>query len=189
MKLAILIVFSILFTSSLNAQTNVGLKLFGLSIHPQGDGNAFLMPRKLDAEGVLVINLGAMASFERFFGKQVSIKAVQALYADCANRAGGFTHVGFRGKIFKYRQHSLSGGFGPTLIYRRNWLELEGYNNSGYFKGGQNDAWQYKFLWYGGELEYTLQISDKIGFATTFVPGYPKLMSLSFGIKVRTAVN
>lgn len=185
MRLFVLVAALLLCASTVVAQSAIGLKFFGLSIHPNGDPNAFLMPRKLDAGGVLVVNLGGMASYEKYIGKDFSVKAVQALYADCASRAGGFTHLGLRARIFTTGRHSLSGGLGPTLVFRRNWQDLKGYINPGYFKGGPDETWQYKFLWYGGEFEYALAVNDKLDLSTTFVPGYPKLMSLSFGIRVK----
>lgn len=183
-----LLLFPLLFLMVMaKAQDNIGIKFFGLSIHPKGDKNAFLMPRKLDSKSILVVNLGAVLSYEKFiYSDKLSTKVVQALYSDCAARTGGFSHIGLRAILFKTRKHSLYGGMGPTLIFRRNWLELEGYQNPDYFKGDVNNKWQYKFLWYGGELEYAYMVTDKIDITTTFIPGYPKLMSLSIGIKYKT---
>ena len=170
------------------AQDNIGLKFFGLSVHPKGDENAKLMPMRLDKKGVWVINLGGMLSAEKFiYQDEISIKAIQGLYSDCAARLGGFTHFGLRGQIFKTEKHSLYGGIGPTLVYRRNWYELPGYLDPDYFEGKPTDTWQYKFLWYGGEFEYAYVLSEKLDFAATFVPGFPKLISLSLGLKYKFA--
>lgn len=129
------------------------------------------------------MNFGAVLSYEKaLFEDLIYIKAAQALYADCAARMGGFTHIGFRAKIFKNGNHSLYGGIGPTLVFRRNWLELDGYVNPNRFKGGADNKWQYMFLWYGGEFEYKHSFSNRLDFTTSFVPGYPDLMSLSAGI-------
>ncbi|HYK77907.1 MAG TPA: hypothetical protein VEV16_13090 [Daejeonella sp.] len=189
-KIFLLVAFLLFRFNLVNAQDNVGIKVFGLSIHPKGDENAFLMPRKLDDQGVLVLNLGAVVSYEKFLIKdQLSIKTAQAFYSDCADRLGGFSHIGFRAKIFNSKKHALYGGMGPTLVYRRNWLELEGYRNPDFFKGGEADKWQCKFLWYGGEFEYVYKLNQKIQLASSFIPGYPKLMSLSFGLRYLTAAK
>lgn len=168
-------------------QDNLGIKYFGLSIHPQGEKeNAFLMPRKFDREGYLVLNVGGVASYEKFIiQNRLSIKVAQALYSDCAARTGGFSHVGLRGRIFTSGRHSLFGGIGPTLVYRKNWQELEGYNNPNRFKGEPGNRWQHLFLWYGGEFEYKYQLNEKFDLASSFVPGYPDLMSLSVGLSYR----
>lgn len=166
------------------AQDNIGLKFFGLSIHPGGDENAPLMPRRLDSRGVFVFNLGGMLSYEKFvYEDGISVKAVQGVYSDCAARLGGFSHIGIRARIFKTGKHSLYGGIGPTLVYRRNWYELPGYLDPDYFDGKPTDTWQYKFLWYGGEFEYAYRLTERISFASTFIPGFPKLISFSFGVK------
>jgi len=182
---ALLILFAFVQVSF--SQNNVGLKFFGLSIHPKGEQlNAFLMPRKLDQNGYFVVNLGGMLSYEYFLYKDIlSVKVVQALYSDCAARLGGISHIGLRGRIFKYKRHSLYGGIGPTVAFRRNWLEMKGYTNLNRFVGDSNAYWQYLFLWYGGEFEYSYCINSTFDFSTTFVPGYPDLMSLSFGLKYK----
>ena len=103
------ILFFITFSIKNIAQDNVGIKFFGLSIHPKGEAkNAQLMPNKLDKKAYLVMNFGAEASYEKFVYKDIfSVKVVQAFYADCAEMLGGFTHLGVRGKIFKTSRHSL----------------------------------------------------------------------------------
>lgn len=170
-----------------SAQDILGIKFFGLSIHAKGEeDNAFLMPNKLDEKGYFVLNLGAELTYEKFIlNDALSVKLVQALYADCAARLGGFSHIGIRAKIFKIGKHSFYGGLGPTLVYRRNWLELPGYTNPNRFKGGIENKYQYLFLWYGGEFEYNYQITRQMSFAVSFVPGYPDLMSLALGVNYK----
>src|SRR5688572_8038938 len=95
-------------------QGNIGLTFYGFRIHPTGDENAPLMPLRLDDNGVLVINLGGMLSYEKFvYADGVSVKAVQGIYSDCAAQLGGFSHIGLRARIFKTGKHSLYGGIGP----------------------------------------------------------------------------
>lgn len=182
-----LLSLTVLFSICLKAQNNIGIKYFGLSIHPKGEHeNSFLMPNKLDKNGYLVMNFGAVVSYEYFIVEErVSLKIAQALYSDCAARLGGFTHIGIRGRILKKGKHTISGGIGPTIVYRRNWLELDGYINQNRFKGDEDDKWQYLFLWYGGEFEYKYLISDRIDFSASFIPGYPDLMSLAVGVNLK----
>lgn len=167
-----------------NSQNNIGIKYFGLSIHPKGEkANARLMPRRFDKDGYLVLNVGGIASYEKFLFEHIlSVKTAVALYSDCAAQLGGFAHVGVRAKIFKTGKHSLYGGIGPTLVFRDNWQRLDAYVNLNRFKGDVDVKWQYLFLWYGGEFEYKYSINDKMDFAVSFVPGYPDLMSLSLGV-------
>lgn len=160
------------------------LKFFGLSLHPHGDPNAHLMPINPDGQGYLVLNLGGMLGHEiAVLDSAFSVKAIQSLYADCAGQAGGFSHIGIRFLVFKKNRHTLSGGIGPTLIFRRNWHRLPEYQPSGFFKGEPDDNWQYQMLWYGGELEYNYTVRKQTDLSFTFVPGYPNLISLSAGFR------
>ncbi len=187
MLISIISLWGILFYSHGLAQDNIGIKFFGLSIHPKGEkSNAFLMPNKLDKNAYFVMNFGLEIMYEKFFIKDAfSFKIVKSLYSDCAARLGGFVHVGIRRKIIKKDKHSLYGGIGPTIIFRRNWLEIPGYNNPGKFNGDINDKWQHLFLWYGGEFEYKYFLSDRLDFAVSFIPGYPDLMSFAIGLNYK----
>jgi len=185
-----LIVLFILVFININIYANdlfIGVKFFGLSIHPFGALNTQHMPLKFDKKGLFVLNLGAELCIEYFIYKDViSIKFIQALYADCVQKLGGFTHLGLRGRIFEIDRHSLYGGIGPTFIYRKNWYTLEDYDDSfSFFKGGPENTWQYRFLWYGGEFEYIFAINEKWGLSTSFVPGFPDLVNFAFGFRAK----
>ena len=183
------ILLALTFIGSFSAQAqykrNLNFKYFGLTFHPRGDDNAELMPLNPDGKGYLVFNIGGSVAYEQYFVQdKFSVKAIQALYADCAMQFAGFTHLGVRAVIFQIGRHSLNGGLGPTLVFRRNWSDLEGYNsNTSFFGGDPNDKWQYKMIWYAGEFEYNYRLSDRADFSTSFVPGYPNIMSLSFGVR------
>lgn len=169
------------------AQDNVGIKFFGLSFHPKGErDNAHLMPNKLDKNAYFVMNLGVELMYEKFIFEDIfSVKVIKANYLDCAVQFAGFAHIGVRGKIFKKGKHQLYGGIGPTFIYRKNWIQLPDYQNPNFFKGTKEDAFQYLFLWYGGEFEYKYQLTNRVDLALSFVPGYPDLMSLAVGLNYR----
>ena len=141
----------------INAQShNIGIKYFGLSIHPFGAYNSDLMPLKIGQNGEIVFNVGLMGSFEKYIWRNfISVKFAQAFYGDCLLQFAGFSHIGFRFRIFTIGRHNLNGGIGPTLIYRRNWYNVDGYDDTfAFFRGERGDFWQWRFLWYGGEIEY-----------------------------------
>jgi len=165
----------------------IGIKYFGLSIHPTGALNSQHMPLKFDKRGIFVLNTGISLNIEYFVYKDIiSVKFVQGLYADCVQKFGGFIHLGFRARIFEIGNHSLYGGIGPTFIYRKNWYALDDYDDSfSFFCGNPEDIWQYRFLWYGGELEYNYAINDIFSLSTSFVPGFPDLVNLSVGFRAR----
>jgi len=169
------------------SQDNFTAKFFGFSFHPDGDVNADNMPTKVDRNGVLVINIGMYFGYENFFYKdKLSYKVVTAFYSDCGGLFSGLVHVGFRGVIFQKERFSINGGLGPTFIYRRSWYsKFDDYVNSGFYDGNETDFWQYKFLWYGGELEFNYKLNKSLDLSATFIPGYPKLLALSFGVRYR----
>jgi hypothetical protein len=165
----------------------VGVKFFGLSIHPKGTYNSQHMPLRFDRNGIFVLNTGISINIEYFVYRDIiSVKFIQGLYADCVRKFGGFTHLGIRARIFEIERHSLYGGVGPTFIYRQNWHSLENYDGSfEFFRGNPEDTWQYRFLWYGGEFEYNYVLNDNFSLSTSFVPGFPDLLNLSFGLRAR----
>ena len=166
---------------------SIGLKFMGLSFHPlSGKPNAELMPNRLDEQAYFVLDFGALLTYEYFIVPDVlSVKFIQGLYADCAAQIAGVTSIGLRARIFQIGRHSLFGGIGPTWIYRHNWYRIPNYVDTEYYKGTPTDKWQYKFLRYGGELEYKYAISSKLDFATIFVPGYPHLMAFAVGVNYK----
>lgn len=187
--LFILLLFPCLLAAedTLRLQDNVALHFFGLSFHPHGAiENAPFMPNKFDEDAKFVMNFGAVLSYEKFFYKDIfSVKFGQAFYADCTESFAGFSHIGFRARIFQISRHSLRGGIGPTLIFRRNWNRIEGTTDFQQFKGDKDAFWQYMFIWYGGEFIYSYHINEKFDCSLNFVPGYPDLMNLSIGVNYK----
>lgn len=182
------LVLLLLFFSILGfSQDNFTVKFFGFSFHPDGDVNADNMPTKIDKNGVAVVNLGVYLGYEKFVYKdKLSLKAVNAYYSDCGGLFSSLIHFGFRGVILQMDKFSINGGFGPTFIYRRSWYsKFDNYVNSGFYNGNETDFWQTKFLWYGGELEFNYQLTEFLDLSATLVPGYPKLIDVSIGIRYR----
>jgi hypothetical protein len=160
------------------------LKFFGLSAHLRATPYPELFKNKLDDKGIFVMNFGGIVGYDRFVVRDViSVRVEQGLYSDCASSLAGFTHLGWRGQIFKTGRHSLNGGFGPTLVYRRDWNRLPGYEDDGYFN--RSGDWQYKFYWYGGEFEYNYQLSEQYDLSLNLVPGIPELVSFGAGFRKR----
>ena len=158
----------------------IEIKLTGLSIHPRGAEHANLFRFNLDRNGFFVLNPGIRIGFEYFiFEDIVSIKIAQGLYRDCANQFGGFSHIGFRCRVFQWGNHSFNGGIGPTFFFRRNWYKLEGYSgDDAFFRGGPEDNWQRRFIWWGGDLEYNYRINERFELSTSVIPPLPFLPAL-----------
>lgn len=166
-----------------NAQSNFGVKYFGLSIHPNGDKQANLMPYKLDNQGKYVFNFGIIASYQKYILDDfLSVKFAQGIYSDCGGLISGHTHLGFRLSIINNAKHELLFGFGPTFIYRKNWkTAYPDYEDTGIFSSKGNT--QQKFVWYGGELEYDFKISKHWDISTHILPGYPLVVSIGVGVR------
>ncbi|MER2998025.1 hypothetical protein [Pontibacter populi] len=159
-------------------------KLFGISVHLKESPHPEIFPNRLDDKGYITFNYGAIVGYDRFIvGNKHAIRVEQGLYADCAASLAGFTHIGWRALIFQKNRHSLNGGIGPTLVYRKDWNRLEGYQDDGYFN--RRGEWQYKFYWYAGELEYNYKLSEQTDFSVNLVPGLPELISFGVGVRQR----
>ena len=179
-------VFSCLSFCPLQAQelpkNAFSVKALGVSYHLRTSQAPELFPNKLDKEGRAVVNYGAIIGYDRFVvGQDVSLRLQQGLYADCAAALGGFMHIGFRGKILRAGNHSLLGGIGPTLVYRQDWNQLDGYRDDGFFSS--NGQWQYRFFWYAGELEYYYTFKENQQLGVTLIPGLPELMLVGFSYR------
>lgn len=161
------------------------IKYIGFGWHPSDEEmNADHMPLKLDDKGNYMINLGLTTSYERYFKnrKRWGYEFMGAFYYDCAMMPDMVLHIGFRGVIFKTEKHSLNGGIGPTILMRRNWSsKFDSYIPSGYFNGDKDDYLQWRFFWYGGEVEYNYAFNDYNFFSLSIIPGYPKYVALFFG--------
>ncbi|WP_428768349.1 hypothetical protein V1L52_07330 [Treponema sp. HNW] len=164
---------------------SAGAKFFGLSMHPRGAANAPLIPYKFDSRGIFVLHPGVTLNFDYFLWKDiVSVKAVQGLYADCAMQFAGFSHVGFRIRLFKIGRFSMNTGIGPTFLYRQSWYKLPGYKDKlTFYRGTKDEDWQYRFILYGGEIENNIQVNDKFDVSISVIPGGIDLINVSFGAR------
>ncbi|MEJ8757818.1 hypothetical protein WG947_12465 [Pontibacter sp. H259] len=160
------------------------VKAFGISFHLKKSPHPEIFPNRLDEKGHVTLNYGAIVGYDRFIVRNVhAIRVEQGLYADCSASLAGFTHIGWRGLIFQKKRHSMNGGIGPTLVYRKDWNRIEGYSDDGYFNKRGN--WQYKFYWYAGELEYNYKLSQQTDLSVNLVPGLPELISFGVGMRQR----
>jgi hypothetical protein len=168
--------------SNLLFDNAITLKFFGLSMHLKESPYPEIFPNRIDKKGYFVFNYGGIVGYERnVFRHKFSLRIEQGLYADCAGSLAGFTHVGWRSVIFNRNRHSLNGGIGPTLVYRRDWNGIKGYEDNGYFN--RKGDWQYKYYWYGAELEYNYQLKESLDLSINLVPGFPELVSIGVGVR------
>ena len=164
------------------ARQAVTLKHFAFSYHLKQARNPELFLHRIDQRGIGVLHYGLIAGYDRYVYKDVLfLRAEKGLYADCAASLAGFWHLGWRALILRKGRHSLNGGIGPTLVFRRNWNRLPGYTDDGYFR--RHGDWQYRFFLYAGELEYNYQIKGRSAISLTLIPGLPELVSFGVGFR------
>lgn len=175
--------------TSAPAQTpsNLSLKFLGFTIHPLGDRTAHLQPYKLDPHARFVMNFGGVIGYERYLCQDVlSVKVLQAIFADCSAGLASATHVALRGTFLNRGGHRLSFGFGPALIIRQDWGRLPGYQSSGFMETGYLRPLgpiQWKVFWYGIEIEYDVRLSRHLDFSASLTPGVPMAVTMGCGLK------
>jgi hypothetical protein len=182
----LLLIAGIAFHFNAAAQSNVSLKYFGLTMHPFGDQTAYLQPYKLDDNARFVLNFGGFGSYEKYVWEEIiSVKAMQGVFTDCSAGLAGITHLGLRVSGEKGR-HRLGIGIGPTLFYREDWNRFDGYKDSGFLRRTDH-KWlgpiQYKFFWYGLEMEYDYRLGKRTDLSVGFTPGFPFVFTWSVGAK------
>lgn len=185
-KLTLIAIMAVLTSFPISAHDfSFGVKLFGLTIHPTGAPNYPIFPLKIDSEGIVVFNPGVTLNFEYFVWRDIiSIKAVQAFYADCAAQFAGFSHLGFRVRFLNIGRFSMNIGIGPTFLYKRSWYKVPNYNPaSEAYKGTKDEDWQHLFYWYAGEVETNIKVNDNFDVSITVIPGGAEIINFSAGFR------
>lgn len=167
---------------AINYKNALTLKFFGFTMHLKESPYPEIFPNKLDEKGYATMNYGGIVGYDRYLkSKKFSIRAEQGLYTDCAGKLAGFSHLGFRVLLIEHGRHALNAGLGPTLVYRKDWNRLDGYLDDGYFK--RKGDWQYRFYWYGAEMEYNYLLNNSTSISVNLVPGLPELISFGAGVR------
>ncbi len=183
----IILVFILSNGVNLNSQSNISLKYLGLTIHPLGDDMAEFQPYKLDPEAKFVLNFGGVLSLEQFiYNDWLSVKYIQALFADCSAGMASVTHLGVRVRFMNKPKHKLSFGVGPAFMIREDWGRFDGYKSSGTLNRVYSDkfGWlQYKLFWFGIEVEYDFSISERWDLNMSITPGVPAVITYGIGLK------
>ena len=180
------ILFSLLFCSLLWANKQYfSLQFMGLTYHPSGGIFTELYPRAFDDEAYFVANIGAVAKYDIYLDNKWFIRSLVSLYKDCADVLAGHLHIGIRREFLNIGKHSFNLGLGPTFLFRQDWHRFEQYNDDIFFGDRVSGDYQYRFLLYGGEIEYNYQINDNIDFQYSIIPGFPSVVIHTFGIRVK----
>lgn len=187
MKRALFIAL-LLFSLKSSAQFTVGIKIGGLAFHQQ-KVNPNYYSWSVDKKGHWVGYLGFSLTAGYQFNPYLGVKVIQTILPyDCAGKFSGITHFGidFFDDIIgiKNETHELSASFGPIFYYRKNWKEAPGYYvDEGFMKSCKNPAWERKFIWYGGQIQYDYYWEENRAISTSFLPGYPYIYTFMTGVQ------
>lgn len=157
-------------------------QFIGLAFHPLGGTYPQHYHRKLDPKAYFVIELGGALQYRYRLSKRWSTGAGLALYSDCAAKTAGIVQLGFRWHIITRPKHNFSLGFGPTLLFRRDWHELEDYVTDAFFAESVYKKWQYRF-YLVPELEYGYSVNHNWDVFYSLIPGGQHVSTSSIGMR------
>tara|TARA_B110000046_G_C13002416_1_gene402796 strand:- start:456 stop:1031 length:576 start_codon:yes stop_codon:yes gene_type:complete len=169
-------------------QFTVGIKIGGLAFHQQ-EVNPNYYSWSIDKKGRWVGYLGVSLTAGYQFNRYLGVKVIQTIMPyDCAGKFAGITHLGIdlhdRIVGFKNEKHRFSATFGPMFYYRKNWNEVPTYYiDEGFMKTAKNKAWERKFIWYGGQIQYDYYYNEKQAVSTNFLPGFPYIYTFMTGVQ------
>jgi len=184
------IVTAFLFT--LKAQVSIGISLSGIGYHPKKEKyeNTELYKWKLDKKGGFVAFSSLTFFLSYRFNNYIGAKIMQSIVIhDCAGHFAGITHLGIDLHddilAMKNPQHQFSMSFGPFWYYRKNWNTEPNYmHDANYLKVSKNGIWETKFVWHGGQIEYSyLPANSHTAYTINFLPAIPYLYTLGVGAK------
>ncbi|RLD47360.1 MAG: hypothetical protein DRI86_00580 [Bacteroidetes bacterium] len=186
----VFIILSVQFTAT--AQYSIGISLSGIGYHPKKEkyDNVNMYKWSIDKKGQFVAFSSITFFFSYRFNDYVGAKLMQSLVlSDCAGHFAGITHFGIdlHDDIIgiKNPNHQLSATFGPFWYYRKNWNENPNYKQDlDYLKSTQNNKWETRFVWHGGQIEYSYLIPESnTAITVNFLPAIPYLYTLGLGAK------
>jgi len=189
----LIIIGLIVFLSNLViAQISIGISISGIGYHPKKEKyeNADLYQWKLDRKGQFVAFSSVSFFLSYKFNNYIGVKLMQTIVThDCAGHFAGITHLGIdlHDDIINWKnpQHQFSMTFGPLWYYRRNWKSDPNYiHDVDYLIISKNSIWESKFVWYGGQIEYSyLPENSNTAVTLNFLPAIPYLYTFGVGAK------
>jgi len=175
-------VIFIVMSQSLYGQSNVGVKLFGVSYHPFAENNEALHKIPLDRNNDWLLEPGFTFTYEAGTGFSLtSAKLMQSIYLDQASQPAGMTYFGIHRKIFHLYKNMITIGIGPTLFYRSDWSTIDGYQEDLDYKTMGNV--QYKMAWITGEIEYVYYVSKRSDMLLSINMLHPKAFTMMIGYR------
>ena len=171
----------------INAQITFGVKISGLAFHPKKGANKSCYRWKVDEQGRFVGFVGVTLTSAYYFNDYLGLKLSQTFMPfDCAGQFSSVTHLGLnltdRIVGWKNNQHRGSASIGPLLYLRKGWLQLiDCPQEPDFINSTQNKKWQYKFVWYGGQMQYDYYYRTNRAVSINIFPGHPYVYSFGVG--------
>lgn len=166
-----------------NKRHSASAQFIGLAFHPKGGTYPQHYHRKLDPKAYFVVELGGAAQYRYRISKRWSACGAFAFYSDCAVMPAGIIQIGVRWHIIAKQKHNLNLGFGPTLLFRRDWHELDGYITDAFFAESVYGRWQYRF-WVVPDIEYSYSLNENWDIFYSLIPGGEHVSTSSTGLRI-----
>ena len=159
-----------------------GIYFNGLNFHIKKPINPEHFHRALSKNKKLVYNGGIGFRIGYYLNKYGGITLTQAILPkDCANKMFIMSHVGvfISTSTILNTKHEIQLIGGPTIFIRQSWRSLKDYESDNLMKLTKNKLWEYKYIWYGGFMEYKYHYNKTNSFGFHVTPGIPEIISLS----------
>jgi len=172
------------------SQFSIGVAISGIGYH-QGKTETEYFKWKLSKNGKLAGFASVSILFSYQFNDYIGIKALQSfIISDCIGNFSGITHIGIdlHDDIigWKNQKNQFSMTFGPFWYYRKNWLKEKEYKpDVSFLKQSDDKVWEHKFVWYGGQIEYSYYYNSHNALTFNFLPAIPYLYTFSLGTKYK----
>ncbi len=155
----------------------------GLTYHP-GGGDHERYPRKLDDAAYWVLQVGGQADLDWYLHRYVLLRGSVSVIRDCEDVWSGFFHLGPRLNLPIGPKFVFRIGIGPTLVWRQTWFGVDStYHGDSFYGRDSTGAYQSRFLWYGGNLDFEWKIRRNLSLLYSNLPGWPHVITSSIGAR------
>lgn len=174
------IIILLIFSQSLVAQSNIGIKLTTVT-YQFTDVQPELAKLKISQNGQFAFEPGLIFAFEGYATSNTALKISQSFLLDKALHLAGSSQVMIKFRIAKSFKHAVYIGFGPVFHYRQTWANMENYIAEPVYKTSLD--WQHKFSWLSGEIEYNYYLNKYTDLSISFNHIQAESIGLAIGFK------
>ncbi len=162
-------------------QKNISFKLLSITTNQFENRNSSIYKSKLTDNGKFTFEPGILFTYEVYANQNSALKINQALYNDRCSKLAGFSQILVKFRLGRIWKHSFSIGIGPILHYRKDWSDIEGYQDENLYKVWSD--WQQRFSWISGEFEYDFYLNKKGDLSISINHIHAEGISLAIGYR------